>query len=367
MKFQDFPRFKKLREKYEIGNNLGVSIIKKSLFASALMLCIACPSADMAAAAKYMPKELIPSGRVVGISVKSDGVMVVSLGEVETSGGKITPAADAGLLSGDIIKNIGSVTIASIDDVKKSINMAEGKALSLKIERSGKSMQFFITPALNLSGGYELGVWLREGLAGMGTVTFVDPKSGVVGVLGHPINDSEAKVLLPIKSGMLLGASVGSIVKGRCGTPGQLQGDLDFDKKIATIYSNTDCGVFGVTELEELLKGERLPVCLQKEIKVGGASILSNISGEFEYYSIEISKVYPGSDERNMLITVTDERLISQTGGIVQGMSGSPIIQSGKIAGAVTHVLVNEPEKGYGISVEKMLEKAFSEKRQMAA
>jgi stage IV sporulation protein B len=166
---------------------------------------------------------------------------------------------------------------------------------------------------------------------------------------------------------MLTGANVGSIIKGRSGNPGQLQGTLDFENKIATIYSNTDYGIFGVTEHSELLKGNSIPVCPQKEIKVGKAAILSNISGEFQNYSIEISRVYSESDERNMLITVTDEKLIMQTGGIVQGMSGSPIIQNGKLIGAVTHVLVNEPIKGYAISVEKMLEKAFCKKPQMAA
>ncbi len=352
--------------KRRVTEKTKVSALKNILLTSAVVICISVPSAE-ASASRAIPSELIPSGIIVGISVKSDGVVVVSLGEVETADGKTSPAADAGILSGDIIKSIGEEKIVSIDDIKTSVRSSGGREISVRIERSGKSLRLSVTPALNLSGSYELGVWLRDGLAGMGTVTFVDPKSGVLGVLGHPINDADAKVMLPLKSGMLMGASVGSIIKGRSGTPGQLQGNLDFETKLGTIHSNTDCGIFGVTESAELIRGKTMPVGPRKNIRVGEAFIISNISGEIERYSIEISRVFSGSDERNMLITVTDERLISQTGGIVQGMSGSPIIQDGKLIGAVTHVLVNEPVKGYGISVEKMLEKAFYEEKQTAA
>ncbi len=365
MKFRIFPPDRRENKKRAAEKTI-LSASKNILLASAIVLFISAPPAE-ASAARSMPTELIPSGKIVGISVKSDGVVVVSLGEVETASGKAAPAADAGILSGDIIKSIGREKIVSIDDIKSSIRAADGKEIAVRVERSGRSLQLSVTPALNLNGSYELGVWLRDGLAGMGTVTFVDPKSGILGVLGHPINDADARVMLPLKSGMLLGASVGSIVKGRSGTPGQLQGNLDFEKKLATIYSNTDCGIFGVTENEELIRGQAIPVGLKKDIRVGEASIVSDISGEPERYRIEILRVYSGSEERNMLIAVTDERLISRTGGIVQGMSGSPIIQDGKLIGAVTHVLVNEPVKGYGISVEKMLEKAFYTERQMAA
>jgi Trypsin-like serine proteases, typically periplasmic, contain C-terminal PDZ domain len=350
-----------------MGNMAKKSLFKRVVIASAIFMCVSMPSASAAASVGKLPTELIPSGKIVGISIKSDGVVVISLGEVNTDHGKTTPAADAGLLTGDIIKNIGSQKIASIDDLKSSLKSNEGKEISVSVERCGKRLQFSVKPVLSTNGIYEMGVWLRDGLAGMGTVTFVEPKSGVLGVLGHAINDTDTKILLPIQSGMLMDACVGTIIKGRSGCPGQVQGSLDFEKKFATININTENGVFGKTDNAEILKGKAIPVGLEKDLRVGEAYILSNISGEFESYGIEISRIYSGCENRNMLITVTDEKLISQTGGIVQGMSGSPIIQNGKIVGAVTHVLVNEPLKGYAISIEKMLEKAFEDEQQMAA
>ncbi len=341
--------------------------LKKAMLAAVLMFCISAPSAQFVSAAGKMPTELIPLGTVVGISVESEGVMIVSIGEVVTQNGKSTPASDAGLQAGDVIKTIGSDKVDSIEDLKKTVKSNGNNSVAVKVERNGRLMQFTVTPVLSTSGAFEMGLWLRDALAGMGTLTFVDPATGVVGVLGHAINDAETKTLFPFRSGVLVEANVGSVIKGRAGTPGQIQGSINVQKKIGTLYANSDFGIFGITDSADLTSGKALPLCLQKDIKVGNAVILSSISGRVEEYTIEISRVYSGEEERAMLITVTDEKLISQTGGIVQGMSGSPIIQNGKLVGAVTHVLVNEPEKGYGISIEKMLEKAYYVKQTIAA
>jgi len=307
----------------------------------------------------YMPTELIPSGMMVGISVKSDGVMVVSLGEVETKSGKVSPAAEAGILTGDIIKMVGSNEIRSIEDFKKAIRNCDGDKVSVRVERDGKTLQFAVKPALGTSGNYEMGVWLRDGIAGMGTMTFIDPKTGVFGLLGHAVSDVDTKIQVPLRSGVLIEASIGSIIKGRSGVPGQIQGSLNMDHVMGKLYANTSCGVFGIAE-NIATKGKPIPVASEKEIKVGEAVILSNLSGDtIEEYKIYISRVFLDNGERSMLITVTDDRLLAKTGGIIQGMSGSPIIQNGKLVGAVTHVLVNDPTRGYGISIGKMLEKAY--------
>ncbi len=346
---------------------LKATKLKKAILAAAFLYCISAPPVQTAATAGKLPTELIPLGTVVGISVESEGVMIVSIGEVETQNGKSTPASDAGLLAGDIIKEIGTEKINSIEELKKIVKTNGSKAVSLKVERNGRILQFTVTPVLSVSGSYEIGLWLRDTLAGMGTLTFADPSTGVVGVLGHAISDGETKTLFPFRSGIIVEAKVASILKGRAGTPGQLQGSINIQKKLGTLYENSEFGIFGVIDPEAPISGKAIPICMQKDVKVGGAVILSDISGNVEEYNIEISRVYSGEEERAMLITVTDEKLISQTGGIVQGMSGSPIIQNGKLVGAVTHVLVNEPEKGYGISIEKMLEKAYFAKQTIAA
>jgi len=343
------------------------SAAKRAVSAIAIVLCLSSSAGAIAADADYRPTELIPSGMTVGLSVKSDGVMIVSLSEVETNSGKVNPAASAGLLMGDIIKNVGSKDITCVEDFKNAIKNSNGSEVSVRVERDGKTLQFSVTPKLNAAGSYELGVWLRDGIAGMGTLTFIDPKTGVFGLLGHAVSDVDTKILLPLRSGLLIEAKVGSIIKGRSGAPGQLQGDLNTENVLGKLYANTDCGVFGIAE-KVICKNRPIPIASDNEIKVGDAVILSNISeGKVEEYKIKISRIYCDNGERNMLISVTDDRLLSKTGGIIQGMSGSPIIQNGKLIGAVTHVLVNDPSKGYGISINKMLQKAYMTENKMAA
>ena len=208
-------------------------------------------------------------------------------------------------------------------------------------------------------GAYKLGAWIRDSMAGIGTLTFYDPETGAFGALGHGINDVDTALLMPLESGSIMYATVADVKKGESGSPGELHGAFQVDRDMGELYANTGSGVFGTLTDDSLTDGLRpVPVAARREVKLGGATILSNVAGDtVEEYAVEITKVYPGSggDTRELMVKVTDPRLLEATGGIVQGMSGSPILQNGKLVGAVTHVLVNNPTEGYGILAETML------------
>lgn len=304
------------------------------------------------------PDTLVPLGSTVGIELKLDGVMIVGLSQVETGGGSVQPALDAGLMPGDIITSVGGREIKSAGDFLSAAQQLDGGDVVVTALRGGRSVQFNVTPAKNAEGGYQLGLWLRDGVSGIGTLTYYDPASESYGALGHGINDTDTGELIPVHQGGIMAAEVVDVVKGAGGTPGELCGRVDGEHILGSIVLNTDCGVFGALDCGA--QGRELPVASESEIVLGQASILSNIEGsEVREYEIEICRVYRNTqDSRSVMISVTDPELLEATGGIVQGMSGSPIIQNGKLVGAVTHVLVNDPTRGYGISIEKMLETA---------
>ena len=208
-------------------------------------------------------------------------------------------------------------------------------------------------------GQYKLGAWIRDSMAGIGTLTFCEPATGRFGALGHGINDVDTAQLMPLQSGSIMYSEVTDVKKGEKGAPGELHGAFQVNRDLGELYANTASGVFGRLEDGTLTDGlEPVPVAERKEVKTGAATILSNIAGDqVEEYQVEIIRVYPanGADTRNLMLKVTDPRLLETTGGIVQGMSGSPILQNGKLVGAVTHVLVNDPTQGYGILAENML------------
>lgn len=199
-------------------------------------------------------------------------------------------------------------------------------------------------------------------MAGIGTMTFYDPKSGAFGALGHGVTDVDTGKLLPLDHGSIMNASVKTVKKGERGAPGELKGEFDFTRDCGALYANTDCGIFGRLSPQdaETLGGKSYPIAKKDEIRPGQATILAAVSGnETKEYTIEIEKVYPASDTaRNLLLRVTDEELLAQTGGVVQGMSGSAIVQNGRLVGAVTHVLLDDPSRGYGIFIENMLDAA---------
>lgn len=321
--------------------------------AAAAVLCFFALSVSAHAAAD--PISLIPVGRAVGIEIETQGVIVTAVTKVDTPQGEAEPAFEAGLRAGDIIEYIGPQLIESAADFRKALDEAGG-TVSLRYTRGGRQYQTTITPVLSTNGHYELGVWLRSGMAGIGTVTFYDPGSGCFGALGHPVSDMDTGVMLPVREGAIYPARISSVVKGQKGEPGELKGYSESGESCGTITKNCRSGLSGTAE-PGAFAGEPMPVMKRSQLKCGEAYIISDVGEGVKQYSVEISRVYHGvDDERDMLITVTDEGLISVTGGIVQGMSGSPIIQNGMLAGAVTHVLINDPTKGYAISMESMLE-----------
>ena len=293
--------------------------------------------------------KVVPLGRAVGIKLFSDGVLVVGLSAVETDSGPSSPGRTCGLKAGDIITHIN------------------GDAMTLRATRNGKPVQLSVQAIQNTQGSYQLGVWLRDSMAGIGTMTFYDPDSGVFAALGHGINDVDTATLMPMESGSIMYASVTDVKKGESGAPGELHGSFDVNRDLGDLYANTNLGIYGVLRDGALSpRGEAVEVAAREEVHVGGATILSNIAGEqVEEYQVEITHVYPAAagDTRNLMVQVTDPRLLETTGGIVQGMSGSPILQDGKLVGAVTHVLVNDPTRGYGILAENMVSQCVWEEQ----
>ena len=304
--------------------------------------------------------ELIPVGETVGIEIQMNGVLVADTNVIETAEGKQSPARSAGLCSGDLITSVNGRRVNTAAEFLSAAANFDGKAVSIIATRNGKEISFSVTPAQTLDGSWQLGIWLRDGVNGIGTVTFYDPKSGSYGALGHGVNDLKSGDLVPIGNGSILEAEVTDVVRGAQGSPGELRGKIDKTKVLGSLESNSICGIFGHCAPSAFTVGAALPVAAPGEVVLGEATILSNVRGnEVKEYRVEICRVYRGGDDmRGMMLSVKDPELISLTGGIVQGMSGSPIIQNGKIIGAVTHVLVNDPTRGYGIFIENMLDAA---------
>ena len=234
--------------------------------------------------------------------------------------------------------------------------------MSIRAIRDEAQVQFTAQAAACTDGTYRLGAWIRDSMAGIGTMTFYEPATGIFGALGHGINDVDTALLMPLESGAILSASVSDVKKGAAGDPGELHGAFRTDRDLGELWANTPGGIFGTLADTSLVSADQaVPVALRSQVKVGPATILSNIAGEeVKRYDVEIVRVYPAGshDTRDLMVKVTDPALLEATGGIVQGMSGSPILQDGRLVGAVTHVLVNDPTQGYGILAETMLSAA---------
>lgn len=321
--------------------------------------------------AAYEGKRLIPMGNAVGINLQSEGVMVVGIPEILADGSSVSPARQAGLTMGDIITQIGSVHVSTNEDLKSAIDKLDGSPVSVTITRGTRVIQLVVTPHKTEEGRCELGLWMRDGIAGIGTLTFYDPETGVFGALGHAVNDSETGVIIPLRGGSVTRSSVTDVIQGKAGMPGQLQGTFNGESILGSLTKNSSNGIFGFMVKNDMINGKAaLPVADFSDVKTGPATILSNVSGtEVKEYAVEIIRVYSGAEAvgRSMMISVKDPQLIARTGGIVQGMSGSPIIQNGKIIGAVTHVLINDPTRGYGISIENMLNTVLNDTNKKAA
>ena len=300
--------------------------------------------------ATVFARDLVPVGQVIGLELSAGTVTVAAFDD------SFTCAREAGLQIGDTLLSIDDTLIRSASDVRRALSHSDG-TVELTVSRGGREQQLRMAPEITASGP-RLGIYLKQGITGIGTVTFYDPATGQFGTLGHGVNDSKGK-LLPMTQGNAYAATVISVQKGKPGSPGQLKGTLTDNRLLGPLSGNTDRGVFGTASGS--WTGEAIPAATAEEVRIGSAVIRSTVKeGSPREYSVEILKIYPKNrdNSRNLLIRVTDPALLEATGGIVQGMSGSPIIQDGKLVGAVTHVLVNDPTRGYGIFIENMLDAA---------
>lgn len=304
--------------------------------------------------------KLKPVGKPIGIYVKTDGILVLESGEFKGEDGQMKAPATSLLQGGDYILKFNGEDISDKKLFMQKIGESDGQPIVLTIERNQEIFNIKVSPEKNEQGEYKLGIWIRDNAQGVGTMTYVD-ENHHFGALGHGINDVDTATLMKLENGSLYHTDIVSVKKGQKGTPGELTGLIAYSdsNRIGEIIDNTKSGIFGTVDnsfTEE--EGEYLEVGLKQEVTLGAAQILSCVDNQTQYYDVEIIGIHPENDNvnRGIEIKVTDERLLEKTGGIVQGMSGSPIIQNGKLIGAVTHVLVNDPARGYGIFIENMLE-----------
>ncbi len=304
---------------------------------------------------------LIPGGQSVGIKMNVKGVLVVGLDEIETEVGICSPGYEAGLQIGDIITAIDGVPVSYASEVSEVIRAAGAKELQLKVMRKENQEDIRVRPVLDhASGNYKIGLWVKEKIAGIGTLTFYDPKTNTFAALGHGIYESQTGTLLGAGDGQLLPTEVRSIKEGTAGKPGEIRGVFyGSEKPFGSVKKNSDFGIYAKgSEFKKFTEAEPIVMGYQDQVEKGKAYILTTIDGDkVERFDIEITKVnhQQTPDGKGMEIEVTDSRLLSYSGGIVQGMSGSPIIQNNRLIGAVTHVFVNDPTRGYGIFAEWML------------
>ena len=310
-------------------------------------------------------KKVIPSGEAIGVKIQTKGVLVVGLSSITSEDGKKrSPAADAGFEIGDTILEINSQKIEKDRDITNMVNSNKEESLNFLIEREGRQQNIDVKPVKSLEDSvYRIGLWVRDNIAGVGTMTFIDPDTSTFGALGHGITDIDSGVLVDISKGSVLKSKVASVQKARKTVPGEIVGIFyESEDPYGEIYKNTNFGIYGRLNLEKRQNSaEPIPIALSYQVMEGPAKILTTIDGnKVEEFNIDIQKVnrQNTSNNKSMLLKVTDQRLLDITGGIVQGMSGSPIIQDGKLVGAVTHVLVNDPTRGYGIFIEWMLDEA---------
>lgn len=304
---------------------------------------------------------LTAGGTPFGIKLLMDGVMVVKLNDFENSE-TICPAKDAGIETGDIIRLINNIPVSSNKEIQDIISRSGGQKLKISVNRNGKEFITYLTPIWNDEKlCYMGGMWVRDSTAGIGTLTFLDKSSGAFAGLGHPICDADTGEIIPVSSGKAVPVEITDTIKGRSGVPGELNGFFTSEECLGSLEINNRCGIFGTfnESICNEYQGEEHKMGFKQDVKKGSAYILCTTEGcEPQRYEVEIEAVdYDGKDStKNIILKITDENLIEKTGGIVQGMSGSPIIQDDKIIGAVTHVFISDPTRGYGIFAENMSE-----------
>lgn len=315
-----------------------------------------------------IPKtKVVPLGTAIGMKLYTKGVLVVGMSQINTENNESTkPYENSGIEQGDMILSVNNKEVSSTNELIDEINESQGKTVKIKYERNNETGETSITPVKS-SNEYKLGLWVRDVAAGVGTLTFYEPSSNTFMALGHGISDIDTEKLVEISTGELITANILSINKGEKGKPGEIRGTIQNGNEIGKIYKNTNFGVYGtvtnINHLETDLTNE-MEVASRDEIQNGSATIICQLdNNKSKSYNIEIEKIYKNnnSDNKSMFIRITDKELLEKTGGIIQGMSGSPIIQNGKFIGAVTNVLVNDPTKGYGVFADIMIKELHSQ------
>ena len=299
---------------------------------------------------------LIPGGQAFGVKFYTDGVMVVDMTAFETADGMRNPAYEAGIRTKDIIISVNGEKITTNRDISNIVSACNGNTV---VKRNDTTFTVNVLPQKSAAqDSYKVGLWVRDSTAGIGTITYFNPQTGHFAGLGHGISDVDTGVLMPLAVGDVIGANISSVIKGQKGAPGQLEGSFNEFVQYGSLIQNTSQGVFGKTNDKNLLSQQAIPIASNDEVQVGEVTIRCTTNGsEISEYKAMIESINKSSTSqgKNMVIKITDEALLEKTGGIVQGMSGSPIIQNGKLVGAVTHVLINDPTMGYGIFIENML------------
>lgn len=317
-----------------------------------------------------IPKtKVIPMGNLIGAKLYTSGVLVVGMSEIQGQDlKKYKPYENSGIEEGDMIVEMDSKKIANTNELVETVNKSNGKEIQIKYIRNDETITTSIQPVKSESNEYKLGLWVRDAAAGVGTLTFYEPSTGKFAALGHGIVDVDTGGILNIANGELVTSNLIAIQKGEKGKPGEIKGSIDSGVTIGEISKNTNFGVFGLVSNKtnlNLKNAKEYEIALRSEIKTGEAQVICELeNGKKETYNIEIEKVYASNnyDNKSMLIKITDERLLQKTGGIIQGMSGSPIMQNGKFIGAITNVLVSDPTTGYAIFGDLMVKQMKSVK-----
>ncbi len=305
--------------------------------------------------------QVIPIGEIVGIKLYTSGVLVVGTSSIESIDGQTyKPYEDTGIKEGDSIISINDIIINNTEELIDAINMYEGEKIKITYIRNDKEETCDIIPVKDKVGKYKIGLWVRDSAAGIGTITFYNEETQSFAGLGHAITDIDTGDILQTSSGEVDNVNIVSVIKGQEEQPGKIQGSIKQNSMIGNIYKNTQYGIYGIIKNSSNMNidySKKMYVAERQEINLGEATILSNINGQVKEYKIEIQKTYLNNnyDNKSMVIKVTDEELLNKTGGIIQGMSGSPIIQNGKFCGAITHVFVKDPSIGYAVFADRML------------
>ena len=305
--------------------------------------------------------QVIPLGEVAGIKLYTSGVLVVGTSSIEGADGQeYKPYENVDIQEGDAITSINNLIINNTEELIDAINLYEGQQISIKYVRNNQEKECKITPVKDKQGSYKIGLWVRDSAAGVGTITFYSEDTQTFAALGHAITDIDTGDIIQTSSGEIDNVQIVSLIKGKEEQPGKIQGTIKQNSIIGSIYKNTPYGIYGIIKNQENINidnSKKMYVATRQEINLGEAKILSNIDGQLKEYKIEIQRTYLNNnyDNKSMVIKVVDDELLNKTGGIIQGMSGSPIIQNGKFIGAITHVFVKDPSIGYAVFADKMI------------